>query len=74
MFTAGTPIGRCPYNNNIIMKHIYIVLTLAYPKLKLMALAWPMCRMPLGSGGNLVTTYSKQVYYMCTMHIQILYV
>ena len=40
--------------------------TLAYPKLKLMALAWPMCRIPLGSGGNLVTTYSIGHVYTCT--------
>lgn len=32
---------------------------MAYPKLKLIALAWPMCRMPLGSGGNRVMIYNK---------------
>jgi len=31
---------------------------LAYPKLKLIALACPMCRIPFGSGGNRVRTWS----------------
>ena len=46
------------WNNDTRMIHELIIdLTLAQPKLKLMAFAWPMWRMPLGSGGNLVWTY-----------------
>ena len=43
--------------------------TLAYPKLKLMALAWPMWRMPLGSGGNLVTTCYEELHNTQLVHI-----
>jgi hypothetical protein len=32
----------------------------AYPKLIFIALAWPMCKIPFGSGGNLVLTYVKK--------------
>jgi len=28
----------------------------AYPKLIFIALAWPICKIPFGSGGNLVLT------------------
>ena len=38
--------------------HISQCTTLAYAKLKLMALACPMWRIPLGSGGNLVMTWN----------------
>jgi hypothetical protein len=32
----------------------------AYPKFIFIALAWPMCKIPFGSGGNLVLTYAKK--------------
>ena len=35
-------------------------LAFAKLKFKLMEVACPMCRIPLGSGGNLVTTCSRQ--------------
>jgi hypothetical protein len=31
----------------------------AYPKLIFIALAWPICKIPFGSGGNLVLTYKE---------------
>jgi hypothetical protein len=35
----------------------------AYPKLIFIALAWPICKIPFGSGGNLVLTYIKETMY-----------
>jgi len=36
---------------------------IAYPKLIFIALAWPICKIPFGSGGNLVLTYRKKIMY-----------
>ena len=33
--------------------------TFAKPKLKLIALAWPICKIPFGSGGNRVITFNR---------------